>query len=88
MFGFKTYLGTLSGPAGCPLLYQPLRWLPNAARNPARVMFHRGLPRKVCDFEDSRCHCAVCEEELKRVWPQTEKDREAKIAQFAKANGF
>jgi len=35
-----------------------------------------------------RKHCAVYEEGLKRFWPQTEKDREAKIAQFAKANGF
>ena len=33
-------------------------------------------------------HCAIYEEELKRVWPENEKHREAKIAQFAKANGF
>jgi hypothetical protein len=33
-------------------------------------------------------HCAVYEDELKRVWPLDQKDREAKIAQFAKEYGF
>ena len=33
-------------------------------------------------------HYAVYEEELQRIWPSTEKDREAKIAQFAKEYGF
>jgi hypothetical protein len=33
-------------------------------------------------------HCAVYEEELRRIWPLTEKDREAKIAQFANEYGF
>jgi hypothetical protein len=33
-------------------------------------------------------HCAVCENELQRLWPLHEKDREAKIAQFAKEYGF
>jgi hypothetical protein len=33
-------------------------------------------------------HCAVYENELQRVWPLNEKDREAKIAQFAKKYGF
>jgi len=33
-------------------------------------------------------HCAVYEEELQRIWPPTEKDREVKIAQFAKEYGF
>jgi uncharacterized SAM-dependent methyltransferase len=33
-------------------------------------------------------HCAVYEEELQRIWPLTEKDREAKIAQFANEYGF
>jgi hypothetical protein len=32
-------------------------------------------------------HCAVYEEELRRIWPLTEKDREAKIAQFANEYG-
>jgi hypothetical protein len=33
-------------------------------------------------------HCAVYEDELQRVWPLNEKDREAKIARFAKEYGF
>jgi hypothetical protein len=33
-------------------------------------------------------HCAVYENELQRLWPLHEKDREAKIAQFAKEYGF
>jgi hypothetical protein len=33
-------------------------------------------------------HCAVYENELKRLWPPNEKDREAKIAQFAREYGF
>jgi hypothetical protein len=33
-------------------------------------------------------HCAVYEQELERIWPLSEKDREAKIAQFAKQYGF
>jgi hypothetical protein len=35
-----------------------------------------------------RKHCVVYERELKRLWPLDEKDREAKIAQFAKKYGF
>jgi hypothetical protein len=33
-------------------------------------------------------HCAIYEDELKRFWPLDEKDREAKIAEFAKRYGF
>jgi hypothetical protein len=33
-------------------------------------------------------HCAVYEEELKRIWPPDDKDREAKIAKFAQEYGF
>jgi hypothetical protein len=33
-------------------------------------------------------HCAVYENELQRIWPLDEKDRKAKIAQFAKEGGF
>jgi hypothetical protein len=33
-------------------------------------------------------HCAVYEPDLQRLWPLNEKDREAKIAQFAKGYGF
>jgi hypothetical protein len=33
-------------------------------------------------------HCAIYEKDLERIWPLNEKDREAKIAQFAKKYGF
>ena len=33
-------------------------------------------------------HCAVYEDELQRVWPITEENRKAKIAQFAHEQGF
>ena len=33
-------------------------------------------------------HCAIYERDLERLWPLNEKDREAKIAQFAKKYGF
>jgi hypothetical protein len=33
-------------------------------------------------------HCAIYEKELQRIWPLNEKDREEKIAQFAKEYGF
>jgi hypothetical protein len=33
-------------------------------------------------------HCAIYEEDLERLWPLNEKDREAKIAQFARKYGF
>jgi hypothetical protein len=33
-------------------------------------------------------HCAVYEDELKRLWPLKDKDREAKIANFAQVYGF
>ena len=33
-------------------------------------------------------HCAVYEKELQRVWPITEENRKAKIAQFATQHGF
>ena len=33
-------------------------------------------------------HCAVYEDDLKRLWPPNEKDRKAKIAQFAMEYGF
>jgi hypothetical protein len=32
--------------------------------------------------------CVVYENDLKRLWPQNVKDREEKIAQFAKQYGF
>ena len=33
-------------------------------------------------------HCAIYENELQRLWPLNEKNRKAKIAQFAKEHGF
>ena len=33
-------------------------------------------------------HCAIYERDLERLWPLNEKDREAKIAQFATQFGF
>jgi len=33
-------------------------------------------------------HCAISEEELQRIWPLNEMDRERKIAQFAKEYGL
>ena len=33
-------------------------------------------------------HCALYERELQRVWPITEENRKAKIAEFAEKRGF
>src|SRR5262249_12359820 len=33
-------------------------------------------------------HCAVYEKELQRIWPITEENRKAKIAEFAEKQGF
>ncbi len=33
-------------------------------------------------------HCAIYEEELRRIWPDDEKQREPKLARFAEENGF
>ena len=33
-------------------------------------------------------HCAIYEVALQRIWPLNEKDRKAKIAQFAKEHGL
>src|SRR5262249_1829369 len=33
-------------------------------------------------------HCAVYEKELQRLWPITEENREAKIAEFGEKHGF
>jgi hypothetical protein len=33
-------------------------------------------------------HCAVYEEELTRLWPLDQRQREANIAQFAEEHGF
>jgi hypothetical protein len=42
-----------------------------------------------CDLQVGEWkQCAVYEDELKRAWPLNEKERETKIAQFAKQYGF
>ena len=33
-------------------------------------------------------HCAIYEDQLRRVWPTDELNRKAKIAQFATEHGF
>ena len=33
-------------------------------------------------------HCAIYEDELQRIWPLDEENRERKIAQFAREEGF
>jgi len=33
-------------------------------------------------------HCAIYEDELQRIWPTDEENRERKIAQFAREYGF
>jgi hypothetical protein len=48
-----------------------------------------GLIRRQLRLEANKFgHCAVYEKELQRVWPLDEKNRKAKIEQFAKKHGF
>lgn len=48
-----------------------------------------GLIRRDLELQaDEYGHCAVYEDELQRVWPIDEKNRKAKIKQFARKNGF
>ena len=48
-----------------------------------------GLIRRKLQLQAGKYgHCAVYEDELQRVWPINEKNRKAKIEQFANANGF
>jgi hypothetical protein len=48
-----------------------------------------GLIRRQLQLEPNDLgHCAVYEKELQRVWPITEKNRKAKIEQFAREHGF
>lgn len=49
----------------------------------------KALAKRIArDLQGQREHSAVYEDELKRVWPLDQKDREAKIPQFAKKYGF
>jgi hypothetical protein len=48
-----------------------------------------GLIRRQLRLEANKFgHCGVYEKELQRVWPLDEKNRKAKIEQFAKKHGF
>ena len=48
-----------------------------------------GLIRRELQLEAGKYgHCAVYEDELQRIWSINEENRKAKIAQFAKENGF
>jgi len=40
------------------------------------------------EMRGQHAHCAIYEDELERIWPANEENREAKIAQFAKKYGF
>jgi hypothetical protein len=53
----------------------------NAIREPDT---HNQLQLKPCDLG----HCAVYEKELQRVWPITEENRKAKVAEFGEKHGF
>ena len=48
-----------------------------------------GLIRRELQLQAGKYgHCAVYEDELQRIWSINEENRKAKIAQFAKENGF
>jgi hypothetical protein len=48
-----------------------------------------GLIRRELQLQAGKYgHCAVYEDELQRIWSVNEENRKAKIAQFAKENGF
>jgi hypothetical protein len=46
------------------------------------------IRRKLDSRSGTVHHCAISEEELQRIWPLNEVDRERKIAQFAKDYGL
>ena len=48
----------------------------------------RRIKRELGVQTGKRVHFAVYEDELQRIWPLTEKNRQAKIAQFASDYGF
>ena len=48
-----------------------------------------GLIRSELELQAGKYgHCAVYEDQLQRIWSINEENRKAKIAQFAKENGF
>jgi hypothetical protein len=56
---------------------------PNHSRGAVKALATR-IRREVAKMG----RCAVYEDELQRLWPVNQKDREAKIVQFAKDYGF
>jgi hypothetical protein len=46
------------------------------------------LARQIANELKTAKHCAVYEPELTRVWPTNGKSREAKVALFARQNGW
>jgi len=47
-----------------------------------------GQIKRQLEIRNEIRHCAIGEEELQRIWPLNEMDRERKIAQFAKDYGL
>jgi hypothetical protein len=48
----------------------------------------RRIKRELEKRTERNGHCAIYEDELQRIWPLNEQNRKAKIAEFAKENGF
>jgi len=46
------------------------------------------IRRELEEQTAQRGHCAIYEEDLQRLWPLTQQNREAEIAKFAKEHGF
>jgi hypothetical protein len=44
--------------------------------------------KRQLEIQNGIHHCPIWEEELQRIWPLNEMDRERKIAQFAKDYGL
>jgi hypothetical protein len=48
----------------------------------------RHIKREMETQIDKLGHCVIYDEELQRIWPLDEENRERKIAQFARDYGF
>src|SRR4030095_13669834 len=48
----------------------------------------RRIKRELEKRTDQNGHCAIYEDELRRIWPLNDENRKAKIEQFAKEYGF
>lgn len=60
---------------------------PARVRNNMKILAER-IRQELKAQLGKRRHCAVYENELQRIWPLDEKNRESKIARFAKDHGF